>query len=43
MFHLRGTVMADVEVLVSGVGTVGHGTAQLVGPVPHNLRGAEEG
>lgn len=33
--------MADVEVLVSGVGTVGHCTAQLVGPVPHNLRATQ--
>lgn len=30
--------MADIEVSVHGVGTVGHGTAELVGPVPHNLR-----
>lgn len=33
--------MADVEVLVSGVGTVGHCTAQLVRPVPHNLKTAQ--
>lgn len=29
--------MANVEVLESGGGTVGHSAAQLVGPVPHNL------
>lgn len=29
--------MANIEVLESGVGTVGHSTAKLVGPVPHNL------
>lgn len=41
VFHLRRAVMADVEVLVSGVGTMGHSTAQLVGPVPHNLRATQ--
>lgn len=41
-FHLRRAVMADVEVLVSGGGTVGHSAAQLVGPVPHNLREKQE-
>lgn len=30
--------MADVEVLVLGVGAVGHGTANLVGSVPDKLR-----
>lgn len=34
--------MANVEVLVSGGGTVGHSAAQLVGPVPHNLREKQE-
>lgn len=29
--------MADVEVLVSRVGTVGHSTADLIRPVPNNL------
>lgn len=41
-FHLRRAVMANVEVLVSGGGTVGHSAAQLVGPVPHNLREKQE-
>lgn len=42
VFHLRRAVMANVEVLVSGGGTVGHSAAQLVGPVPHNLREKQE-
>lgn len=34
--------MANVEVLVNGGGTVGQSAAQLVGPVPHNLREKQE-
>lgn len=37
---LRWAVVADVEVPVLRVGTVGHGTADLVGAVPHNLSSA---
>lgn len=36
--HSRWAVMANVEVLILGVWAVGHGTGNLVGPVPHNLR-----
>lgn len=37
IFNLRGAVVANIEVLVLRVGAVGHGAAQLVGPVPNNL------
>ena len=33
----RRTVVADVEVLVSRIGAVGHGAAYLVGSIPDNL------